>query len=147
MTGSRPKGMTCRCANYGLHDWAFKTLQKPEITEPRPFKSEKAAVESQRTGSEMKFSQDEYLAYLNAIAERPSRELMLKYIQKSVDLAGLDELLGLELRGRYGGRSLRELSDVDLLDVWRWLQTCTAMFLQPVHEAGSNVINLSDRRK
>ncbi len=95
----------------------------------------------------MKFSQDEYLAYLNAIAEKPSRELMLKYIRKSVELAGLSELLGLELRGRYGGRGLQELGDEDLLEVWRWMQTCTAMFFQPAEEAQSNVINLSDRRK
>lgn len=95
----------------------------------------------------MTFSQDEYLAYLVAIAEKPSRELMLKYIGKSVELTGLSELLGLELRARYGGRDLRQLGEDELLEVWRWIQTCTAMFFQPPEEAQTNVINLSDRRK
>lgn len=95
----------------------------------------------------MKFSEDEYLAFIMAMAEKPSRELMLKYIEKAVELTGLEHLLGLELRARYGGRALVELNEDQLLDVWRWIQVCASMFFQEPAEKEDNVINLNDRRK
>lgn len=95
----------------------------------------------------MKFSEEEYLAFIMAMAEKPSRELMLKYIGKSVELTGLEQLLSLELRGRYEGRALEELNEEQLLEVWRWIQVCASMFFQEPAENENNVINLSERRK
>ena len=105
------------------------------------------AINRAVTGDVMKFSQDEYLAFIMAMAEKPDRELMLKYIQKSVELTGLEQLLKLELRGRYDGQDLTELDEEELLEVWRWIQVCASMFFQEPAANENNVIKLSERRK